>query len=611
MLDLFRKRGLTSFVYGFIIIATIAVFVIQFRPNAGQKAASLNQACVATVRGWCIDPKDHKAVIRVLMPRDQSGAASSARARAMNLNRIAADALIERELLVNEAERIGLRVSEQEITDSIFDGLIYLSVPSDRPELFPQFPVQNGRVLPQMYGGFRDPKTKVFDMKTYERTIRGLMGRSAAEFREEQGREILASKMRELVRAPIRVSDDDAYGSYTRERSNATIGYVSVKLGYASKYLVLATPANVDAWTKDKVNADLVEATIRGLKDDEKPREGHIRHILVKVDADGSESEKSTALAKIADAVRRVKAGELFSEVAKEVSADHGSAMNGGDVGDKTEGFVPPFKNAADALKPGEMTPSAIETQFGYHVIVRDDPNPELLKTHVARSLYVKARALEAAKDIATKVAAAIKSGKSGDEAVTSVLEPIMKRAIVWPAFEAVAESKAQAPVDGGVADAKDASAPTAKSSDEKKLTSRAVTWDDDPSRPRLETSSAFNRGGDPVPGLANDASQKLVAFAFSAKEGDLLDGPLRTDDGFLVAQLKNGKTATRDEFNKEREAYVQTLLVAKQAEALSVYVKRLREEAKAQIKVDETYLQEAGSNRDGGAPSPEELEEE
>ncbi len=43
-------------------------------------------------------------------------------------------------------------------------------------------------------------------------------------------------------------------------------------------------------------------------------------------------------------------------------------------MGDKTDGFVTPFRVAADALKPGETTAGAVETQFGYHYIMRDDP---------------------------------------------------------------------------------------------------------------------------------------------------------------------------------------------------------------------------------------------
>src|SRR5438132_5361373 len=131
MLDLFRQRGLSSIVYGAVIAATILVFVIQFRPNAGQKTAQLNEACVARVRGWCIDPKDHRAAYQLLTPRDSQGNRLVARAKQMGLSRIALDGLIERELLVTEADRLGLKVTDDEITDQIYNGWIRVSVPSD------------------------------------------------------------------------------------------------------------------------------------------------------------------------------------------------------------------------------------------------------------------------------------------------------------------------------------------------------------------------------------------------------------------------------------------------------------------------------------------------
>ena len=100
MLDLFRKRGLTSIVYGVVIVGMILVFVIQFRPNANQQAASLKEACVVSVKGRCVSPKSFKAAYRILIPRDQSGQLLTARAKQMGLGKIAADGLIERELLV-------------------------------------------------------------------------------------------------------------------------------------------------------------------------------------------------------------------------------------------------------------------------------------------------------------------------------------------------------------------------------------------------------------------------------------------------------------------------------------------------------------------------------
>src|SRR5262249_11601144 len=151
MLDLFRKRGLSSIVYGAVIIATVLVFVIQFRPNAGQKAASIKEACVAKVRGWCIDPKDHRAAYRILIPGDGQGNLLTARAKSMGLSKIALDGLIERELLVEEEDRIGLRVTDDEITNQIFDGFIRVSVPSDNPQLAYSLRVPDGRI----YAGFK------------------------------------------------------------------------------------------------------------------------------------------------------------------------------------------------------------------------------------------------------------------------------------------------------------------------------------------------------------------------------------------------------------------------------------------------------------------------
>jgi parvulin-like peptidyl-prolyl isomerase len=92
-----------------------------------------------------------------------------------------------------------------------------------------------------------------------------------------------------------------------------------------------------------------------------------------------------------------------------------------------------------------------------------------------------------------------------------------------------------------------------------------------------------------------------VVGFAFGNKEGDVLADPIRTADGFVVVQLAERKTITREDFDKNREAFEQELVRAKRDEALALYVKRLREHAKDTVKVDESYVQEA--RVDGGAP--------
>ena len=65
-----------------------------------------------------------------------------------------------------------------------------------------------------------------------------------------------------------------------------------------------------------------------------------------------------------------------------------------------------------------------------------------------------------------------------------------------------------------------------------------------------------------------------------------------------------------REQFEKDRETYQQGLLAAKQAEALALYVRRLKEQAKDEVRIDSSYLND-GNDKDGGVPSQSDFEEE
>ena len=370
MLDVFRKRGLGSIIFGGILVATIAVFVIQFRPNSGQKTASLSQQCVATVHGYCIDPKEQSGAFRLMIPRDSQGNLMTGRANSMGLRKIAADGLIERELLVAEANRIGLTVSDDDVSDEIIHGFIHVSVPSEKPDIAQSLRLGDGRV----YAGFKDPKTKQFDMKTYERNIRMLVGRSPTEFRESQARELLAYKMRKVVIAPVRVSEAEALGSYVNEKSSAEVTFIPVLQTWIAKYAVDDSDAEIQKWAADKDNAKKIDELVTQRREASDPKANHIRHILIRVEKGAGADQKSEALGMLAVAAARLKRGDAFADVAREMSQDPGSGQQGGDVGDKTDGFVAPFRDAANALKAGEVTQGAVETQFGYHLIEKDDP---------------------------------------------------------------------------------------------------------------------------------------------------------------------------------------------------------------------------------------------
>ena len=70
--------------------------------------------------------------------------------------------------------------------------------------------------------------------------------------------------------------------------------------------------------------------------------------------------------------LERLRKGENFANLAKELSIDKGSAKRGGDLGLFGRGMmVRPFEEAAFKLKKGEMTPEPVKTEFGYHIIKR------------------------------------------------------------------------------------------------------------------------------------------------------------------------------------------------------------------------------------------------
>ncbi len=92
---------------------------------------------------------------------------------------------------------------------------------------------------------------------------------------------------------------------------------------------------------------------------DMKPEEDQVwaRHILVKTAADAANVEK------------RLKAGEDFAALAKELSIDTGTKDKGGDLGWFGKGaMLPAFETAAFALPVGQIS-DPVETTYGYHII--------------------------------------------------------------------------------------------------------------------------------------------------------------------------------------------------------------------------------------------------
>lgn len=90
------------------------------------------------------------------------------------------------------------------------------------------------------------------------------------------------------------------------------------------------------------------------------------RHILVK-----TEDEAKKLIAQLGK-------GAKFDELAKEYSLDP-SKGEGGDLGWFTPGqMVEPFAKAVVALEKGKFTQTPVQTQFGWHVILREDSRAQV-----------------------------------------------------------------------------------------------------------------------------------------------------------------------------------------------------------------------------------------
>lgn len=78
---------------------------------------------------------------------------------------------------------------------------------------------------------------------------------------------------------------------------------------------------------------------------------------------------------KAEDVIRKINEGGDFSELAKEFSEDPGSASFGGELGFASRGMmVPEFEKAIfDDLSVGEITKEPVKTQFGYHIIKKEE----------------------------------------------------------------------------------------------------------------------------------------------------------------------------------------------------------------------------------------------
>ncbi|MEE9444614.1 MAG: peptidylprolyl isomerase [Cocleimonas sp.] len=127
-------------------------------------------------------------------------------------------------------------------------------------------------------------------------------------------------------------------------------------------------------WTKEKVESfKTTDEELKASYDERVTKlasqEFNARHILVKTE------DEAKAI------IKELDGGADFEKLAKEKSTGP-SGSNGGSLGwFKSQTMVPAFADAVKAMKKGDVSKTAVKTQFGFHIIKLEDSREAKLPT--------------------------------------------------------------------------------------------------------------------------------------------------------------------------------------------------------------------------------------
>jgi len=282
----------------------------------------------------------------------------------------ALDRAVNQKILLGEAERLGLAVTDDELRDYILEQQV-----------------------------FQDDKGNFIGEDKYSEILqanRYTVSRFEAESRDQ----ILLQKLANVLQANLYVSDDEVERSYRNEVEKAKIRYVQLPRNRflqgveipqselasyfeqhkdelklpeqrEAAYLVVDNAKLFGQVTvDDKALQDYYDANQAEFSSEEQVR---ARHVLVMVN---DERTDEAAKARIGEAQRKLQGGTDFAAVSNEYSDDTASKANGGDLGYFGRNrMVKEFEDAAFAAEKGKLV-GPVKTSFGYHLLEVTDKRP-------------------------------------------------------------------------------------------------------------------------------------------------------------------------------------------------------------------------------------------
>ncbi len=354
------------------LIAVVFIFwgVYAIRETPGAK--------IAYVNGDLITGQEYEAVYREMLDalqRQYKEYWNDNLIKVFQLRQRALESLINKRLIGQEAERVGLKVTDDEVADAIL--------------AYPAF---------QVNGAFDEGRYR--SLLRYNRM-------EPSDFESGIKSELLGQKIHHLIKCFIPIIDTEIMNYYTYQKERINIGFVSfnprnfkgktevkqdereayfkenkekyrIPAQIKIAYLTLDPSDFVDKATiVDQEISDFYELNPERFKD---PKQIKARHILFKVSPNASKSEVGEAIERAIAVLKKARVGEDFAALARKYSQGP-TASKGGDLGYITRGQMPkPFEERAFSLKAGEIS-GPVRTQFGWHIIKVDDIKDGAIKT--------------------------------------------------------------------------------------------------------------------------------------------------------------------------------------------------------------------------------------
>ena len=522
MLEQMRQQSRSLLIY-LLFSIVIVVFIVNFGPQSiggcGMRMPTRVTESAARVDKRVVSLKDWTYAYTVLnvasIPPQQ--------AKQMRLKETIMDMLIDRELLVAEAERLGFRVGEEEVEDLIGKSRM----------------LSMGREQKVAY--FENEG--VFSYDHYRKFVQYHLGMSPKSFIEQQRREIMAARMRDLLRSGVGVSADEVKETYLRQSDRVNLEYLRFAIHRYENEVELR-PDEIAAYTK--ANQDKLKKLYDERKAalyEKQPKQRKLRFLLVAVPSD-AEPDKIAETGKRADALAvRARKGESLAKLAKASSDDENSRARGGELGWQRKGGTTLGTEVEDkvwAAKDGELV-GPVKIAGGLALVVpevtREGDIPfEQARLEIAESELRQERSLERAKAAA---AAALTKAKA---------EPSKSLKDLFPA------------------------------PDSEEKTGKKDT-------PSAEETGLYARRGSMVQGIGPAPTLAKVAFELSSEAP--LGGPFQELGSFIVVKLKEHLKPDMAEFEKEKQRMADEATQQKGQAVVMDWARQRCQEAKEAKKIE------------------------